>query len=150
MSLKIFLQWLSDETTETPLIDLSPLEDLEEVTLNLGSLKRPDKWIEGILTTVTSTQVHQITFDADHSSKIDSSIDLPSWSRLDEIFLAMANKLDGACKKLEVIFNVLAPGESGTVDPGRFLEKCRTKAIVRFEPGLTDWREPSGLSVGIP
>lgn len=47
----------------------------------------------------------------------------------------MANLLDGTGEKLEVVFNALAPvvpGEFKPVDPGRFLERCRTKATVTF------------------
>ena len=67
---------------------------------------------------------------------IDSGIIHQSWSRLDTIFLRMANALDQTDEKLEIIFKALSSNalvESDSVDPGRFLEGCRTKATVRIE-----------------
>jgi hypothetical protein len=48
----------------------------------------------------------------------------------------MANALDPTGERLELVFIALPsndPAEFDPVDPGRFLERCRTKAIVRFE-----------------
>lgn len=108
--------------------------------LSLIHIRQPNRWIGEILRTITSNRVRRIIFDADFPStatEIDSRIDLHSWSRLDAMFLTMANKLDGTDEKLEVVFNALVPnaaaGEFNPVDPGRFLERCRTKATVRFE-----------------
>lgn len=107
--------------------------------LSLIQLRQPSHWLEPILQTVTSSLVHKITFETDFpmtATEIDSGINLQSWSRLDAIFLRMANTLDHTGQKLEIVFNALIPnvlGELNPVDPGRFLERCRTKAIVRFE-----------------
>lgn len=52
------------------------------------------------------------------------------------VFLRMANALDCTNQQLELIFKALVPnafGEFSPVDLGRFLEGCRTKAVVRFE-----------------
>lgn len=106
--------------------------------LGLIQLRFPSHWIEPILQTVTSTRVRKITFDADHPSiaeDIDYEIDVHAWSGLDQIFLKMAKAL-GPDGGLELVFNALVAndfGEFHPVDPGRFLEECRTKAIVRFE-----------------
>jgi hypothetical protein len=130
----------SDDISQTPLIDLSPCKSLEEMRLSLIQLRQPSHWIEPILQTVTSTHVRKITFETDFpmiTADIDSGINIPSWSRLDAIFLRMANMLDPTNEKLELVFNALVPDVPGEeldpVDPGRFLERCRTKAIVRFE-----------------
>lgn len=107
--------------------------------LSLIQLRQPSHWIEPILLTVTSTRVHKITFETDFptaATEIDSGVNIQSWSRLDAIFLRMANTLEQTGQKLELVFNALAPnapGEFNPIDPGRFLEGCRTKAIVRFE-----------------
>lgn len=107
--------------------------------LSLIQLRQPSHWIEPILQTVTSTRVRKITFDTDFptsATDIDSVINLESWSRLEATFLRMAHALDSADDKLELLFHALAPKvveESKPVDPGRFLEACRTKAIVGFE-----------------
>ena len=128
----------TDDTSETPLIDLSPFKGLEEVGLSLIHLRKPSRWIEQILRTITSTRVRKITFDADFpcsAAEIDSGIDLPSWTCLDAMFLTMANRLDGTGEKLEIVFNALNSNvivEFRPLVPGRFLEKCRTKATVRF------------------
>ena len=129
-----------DEISQTPLIDLSPCKGLEEIELSLIQLRQPSHWLEPILQTVTSTRVKKITFDTDFPSAaadIDSAIDVHSWSRLDVMFLKMAHMLDPADGKLELVFNAMAPNalrEFEPVDPGRFLEWCRTKAVVGFEP----------------
>jgi hypothetical protein len=118
---------------------LSPFKGLEEVGLSLVHLRQPNHWIETILRTVTSNRVRKIILDADIptiASNVHSVIDFRSWVRLDAVLLAMANNLDGTDEKLEVVFNALAsevPGMFSPVDPGRFLERCRTKATVRFE-----------------
>jgi len=128
-----------DDISQTPLIDLSPCKGLEEMRLSLIQLRQPSHWIEPILQTVTSTHVRKITFETDFSippTDIDSGINISSWSRLDTIFLRMANALDPTGNKLELIFNTLTPnatGEPNPVNPGRFLEACRAKATVRFE-----------------
>ena len=107
--------------------------------LSLIQLRQPSHWIEPILQTVTSTRVRKITFEADFPTTvadIDSGINISSWSRLDAVFLRMANALEQTNQKLELVFKVLTPdvlGELNPIDPGRFLEGCRTKAIVRFE-----------------
>jgi hypothetical protein len=129
----------TDDTSETPLIDLSPFKSLEEVTLSLVHLRKPSHWIEKILRTATSIRIRKVTFDADFpsiSTELDSGINIRAWAGLDALFLKMADKLDGTGEKLEIVFNALAPnvfGEFRTVVPGRFLEKCRAKATVRFE-----------------
>jgi hypothetical protein len=119
---------------------LSPCTSLEEIQLSLGQLRKPSPWLEPILQTVTSTKVRKITFDTDTPSTaagIDPEIDVHSWSRLDALFLKMADALGPTDGNLELVFNALVPDDSGEfkpVDPGRFLEWCRTKAVVRFEP----------------
>ena len=129
----------SDDYSQTPLIDLSSCKDLVEIHLSLIQLRRPSHWIEPILQTVTSTQVRKIVFDADFPSQtteIPSGINISSWSTLDEIFLGMADALCPSDRRLELVFNALVPevlGEFNPVYPGRFLESCRTKAMVRFE-----------------
>lgn len=106
--------------------------------LSLIQLRQPSHWIEPILQTVTSNHIHKITFETDFhisAADIDSGINIQSWSRLDGIFLRMANALDSTDRKLELVFNAL-PSASETlspVNPGRFLEACRAKATVRFE-----------------
>jgi len=133
------IRYLLDDISQTPLIDLSPCKGLEEMRLSLIQLRQPSHWIEPILQTVTSAHVRKITFETDFpiaATDIDSGINISSWSRLDAIFLRMADTLDQTGEKLELIFNALAPntlGELSSVDPGRFLEKCRAKATVRFE-----------------
>jgi hypothetical protein len=130
-----------DDTSETPLIDLAPLKGLEEIGLSLIYLKQPNHWIEAILQTVTSTRVRKITFDTDFPSAaadIGSTINLNlrSWSSLDLMFLKMASRLSGAEEKLEVVFNAVETDDPEVFNPvavGRFLERCRTKATVRFE-----------------
>lgn len=108
--------------------------------LSLIQLRQPSHWIEPILQTVTSTRVRKITFDTDFptsSTDLDSVINLQSWSRLDATFLRMAHALDSADDKLELVFHALTPKlleEPTPVDPGRFLEGCRAKAVVGFEP----------------
>lgn len=81
--------------------------------------------------------IRKITFDIlmfvvrDIDSKICSA-----WSRLDRMFLTMANKLDETGGKLEIVFSASVwndPGKYKPIDLGRFLEECRTKATVRFE-----------------
>ena len=130
----------SDDITQTPLIDLSPCKNLEEIRLSLIQLRQPSHWIEPILLTITSTRVRKITFETDLSitaADIDSGINVLSWSRIDRIFLRMADTLDQTNEKLELVFNAMTPdvlGKSNPVNPGRFLEACRTKAVVRFEP----------------
>jgi len=132
---KIFL----DDISQIPLIDLSPCKHLEEMRLSLIQLRQPSHWIEPILQTVTSPRVRKITFETDFPATpadIVLGINLESWSGLDTVFLRMANALDPIGQELELVFNALAPNisqESGSVYPGRFLEGCRTKAIVRFE-----------------
>jgi hypothetical protein len=107
--------------------------------LSLIQLRRPSHWIEPILQTVTSNQVRKIVFNADFPSTtadIYSGINISSWSALDAMFLGMANALCPTDGRLELVFNALAPevlGEFNPVYPGRFLESCRTKAMVRFE-----------------
>lgn len=129
----------SDDISELPLIDLSPCTGIEQLRLSLIQLRQPSHWIEPILQTVTSTRVRKITFDTDFpttATDIDSVINLESWSRLDSAFLRMAQALDSADDKLELIFHALAPKvfeDSKPVNPGRFLEGCRSKAIVGFE-----------------
>ena len=52
------------------------------------------------------------------------------------MFLKMASRLNGAEEKLEIVFNALEKGDPEVFDPveiGEFLERCRTKATVRFE-----------------
>jgi len=145
-SILVFLRWLtflrpSDDTSETPLIDLAPLKGLEEIGLSLIYLKQPNHWIEAILQTVTSTRVRKITFDTDIPSAaadIGSTINLNlrSWVSLDIMFLKMASRLSGAEEKLEVVFNAVETDDPEVFNPvavGRFLERCRTKATVRFE-----------------
>lgn len=128
-----------DNISQTPLVDLSPCQGLAEMQLSLIQLRRPSHWIEPILQTVTSTRVRRITFDTDFPSTtadIDSGIDILSWSRLDTIFMNMADVLCQADGRLELVFNALVPevlGKFNPVYPGRFLEGCRTKATVRFE-----------------
>ena len=129
---------IPDDTSQTPLIDLSPFKVLEVLVLSLVHLRQPNHWIEAILRTITSNRFRKVVFDADFpslASDLDSWIDFRSWSRLDSLFLKMATALDGTGQKLEVVFNALlpmVPGEFLPVDPGRFLEKCQTKATVRF------------------
>lgn len=131
---KIFL----DDISETPLIDLSPCGGLEEMRLSLIQLRQPSHWIEPILRTVTSTRVRKITFDTDFptaSTDLETVINLQSWSTLDATFLRMADALDPIDEKLEVVFHALTrkpPADPKPVDPGRFLEGCRTKATVSF------------------
>lgn len=131
-----------DDISQIPLVDLSPCKGIEEMELSMIQLRCPSHWIEPILQTVTSTQVRKITFDADHPSTaedIDYGIDVHAWSELDQRFLKMAKAL-GPDGGLELVFNALAPnrfGEFNPVDPGRFLEECRTKAVVRFERAKT-------------
>ena len=130
---------LSDDISQTPLIDLSPCKGLEEMQLSLIQLRQPSHWIEPILQTVTSTHVRKITFEADlpmAAAEVDSGINIPSWSRLDAIFLRMANALKPTDEKLELVFSALMMndfGEHNPAGPARFLEKCRAKAIIRFE-----------------
>lgn len=132
---KIFL----DDISETPLIDLSPCGGLEEMRLSLIQLRQPSHWIEPILRTVTSTRVRKITFDTDFptaATDLETVINLPSWSTLDATFLRMARALDPIDEKLEVVFHALTrkpPVDPKPVDPGRFLEGCRTKATVSFQ-----------------
>lgn len=48
----------------------------------------------------------------------------------------MADALEQTEENLELVFNALVPnvpGELSPVDLGRFLEGCRTKAIVKLE-----------------
>lgn len=48
----------------------------------------------------------------------------------------MADALSSSDGRLELVFNSLVPevlGEFNPVYPGRFLESCRTRAMVRFE-----------------
>ena len=107
--------------------------------LSLVRLSRPSRWIEPILQTVTSPRVRKITFIADSPSTtadINSEIDIHSWSRLDAMFLRMANLLCPTDGRLELVFDALVPeifGDFNPIYPGRFLEECRTKAMVRFE-----------------
>lgn len=143
---------IPDDISQTPLVDLSPCKGIEEMELSLIQLRYPSHWIEPILQTVTSTRVRKITFDADHptiAEDIDYGIDLHTWSELDQRFLEMAKAL-GPDGGLELVFNALVKnpyGESNPVDPGRFLEECRTKAVVRFECAKTHtyWYEPHAL-----
>jgi hypothetical protein len=126
---------VSDDYTQTPLIDLSPCKGLEEVGLSLLHLRQPDHWIEEILQTVTSNRVRKITLNADFPffvSNVNPRIDIHSWYGLDAMFLTMANRLDGTGEKLEVVFKALAPNVVGEFNPGWFLERCRTKVIVSF------------------
>lgn len=132
---KIFL----DDISETPLIDLSPCGGLEEMRLSLTQLRQPSHWIEPILRTVTSTRVRKITFDTDFptaATDLETVVNLQSWSTLDATFLRMARALDPIDEKLEVVFRALAgkpPVDPKPVDPGRFLEGCRTKVSVSFQ-----------------
>jgi len=133
------VRYLSDDISQLPLIDLSPCKRLEEIRLSLIQLRQPSLWIEPILRTVTSARIHKITFETDFPTKatyIDSGINLESWSRLDTVFLGIAHALDSTDQKLELVFKALVPDaleEFNPVDLGRFLEGCRTKAVVRFE-----------------
>lgn len=135
----LHVRYFSDDISQTPLIDLSPCKGLEEMRLSLIQLRHPSHWIEPILQTVTSNRVRKITFETDFPipvTEIDSGINVQSWSRLDAIFLRMANALDSTDTKLELVFNALAPNALGghnSVDPGRFLKGCRSKATVRLE-----------------
>lgn len=128
-----------DNSSTTPLVDLSPCTGLVEIQLSIVQLRRPSHWIEPILRTVTSTRVRKITFNTDSPSStadIDVGIDTSSWSKLDAMFLRMADALCPTDGRLELVFNALIPGVLGNfnpVYPGRFLEECRTKAMVRFE-----------------
>lgn len=106
--------------------------------LSLFHLRQPSHWIEPILQTVTSNRVRKITFDTDFptsATNMDTVINLESWTGLDTTFSRMADALDSVDDKLELVFHALAPKveESNPVDPGRFLEGCRTKAIVHLE-----------------
>lgn len=107
--------------------------------LSLIQLRQPSHWIAPIFQTVTSNRVRKITFDTDFptaATDIDTVINLQSWSELDAMFLRMAHALDPIDEKLELVFHALASravDDSKSVDPGRFLEGCRTKATVNFE-----------------
>lgn len=137
MSLKSHVFDALDATSPTPLIDLSPFEGLEEVGLCLTRLRRPDDSIEKILRTVTSIRVRKIILNTNLSPTTPCiEIKLLSWSRLDTLFLKLANTLDGADEKLEIVFNIFVPnflGQPSPVELGRFLGRCRTKATVRFD-----------------
>lgn len=108
--------------------------------LSLIQLRQPSHWVEPILQTITSPRVCKITFETDFpipATDVDSGINIPSWSSLDAIFLRMADTLGSTDQKLELTFKALVPkvfGESNPVDPGRFLEQCRSKVAVRLEP----------------
>lgn len=154
-SVKVHVSSPSDDTSQAPLIDLSSFKGLEEVGLSLIRIRRPNQWIGAILQTVVSKRLRKITFDLDFPCdppEIDSEIDLDRWSGLDAMFLTMAGMLDGTGEKLEIVFNALASnvdGELKPVEPGRFLERCRAKAAVRFEywcvPPLLRYVEPLEL-----
>jgi hypothetical protein len=107
--------------------------------LSLIQLRQPSHWLEPIFQTVTSTRVRKITFDTDFPTsitEIDKVINLRSWSELDATFLRMAHALGPIDEKLELVFRALASdavADSKSVDPGKFLEGCRTKANVIFE-----------------
>ena len=107
--------------------------------LGLIQLRQPSHWIEPILRTVTSTRVRKITFDIDFptpATDLEAVINLQSWSTLDATFLRMAHALDPIDEKFEVVFHALArkpPVDPKPVEPGRFLEGCRTKATVSFQ-----------------
>ena len=52
------------------------------------------------------------------------------------MFLVMANTFNRTGKKLEVTFKALVPRippKNNPVEPGQFLERSQTRAIVRFE-----------------
>ena len=137
--LKSYVRCLSAPTSETVAIDLSPLEGLEEMELSLTRLEQPDDHIEKILGTVISKRVRKITLDTECISTASynhSAIDLASWSTLDEMFLKMANTLDGESEsdaKLEVVFKVFDLRPYGVSGDPEFLKECRAKATVGFE-----------------
>ena len=113
-------------------------EGLEEVELGLTrhwDLATMDK----ILQTISSNCIRKVTFYTRGPfihTVLNSEIDLPGWSRLDETFLKMANTFDETGKKLEVTFKALVlriPQKINPVEPGQLLERCQAKAIIRFE-----------------
>lgn len=109
------------------------------MTLRCIDLALPDsEEFEGVLQTVTSNRIRKITFNISRATHTDPRINPERWSRLDEMFLTMANMLDGPGEKLEIVFDSLmseseVPKESSHADHGWFLMKCRTRASIRFE-----------------
>jgi hypothetical protein len=135
---------LSDGSLPTlsPILHLTQLEGLEEVGFGINSLKKLDDCVDPTLATINNHRVQKVTFDTKHSyhpTNIMSQIDLASWEKLENRFIAGAHALRvGTGQTLEVVFNVLYQGYSQVELGETFLRGCREdgKVIVKFGPRI--------------
>ena len=134
----LFFQYLLDVSDQTPPVDLSPFEHLEELELYISFANWSVDYDERLLQTVSSNRVRKIIFDLGTPNSILHpnwhEIDTSVWSRLDDALLRVAEKT-ATGEKLKIVFRYCytQPVPEAHHFITLNLKKCQTEATIDFE-----------------